>query len=105
MPSQGTTLSVRTPRRSRSPALALNRVSGTPLDRKVDPTPDRARIQVSCLHKLVGIAPFVPNVGGKAASNMIRATRRVKTDQTAFHCCRQPFVGLKANALPVSDGR
>ena len=57
MPSQGTTLSVRTPRRSRSPALALDRVSGTPLDRKVDPTPDRARIQVLCLHKLVGIAP------------------------------------------------
>jgi hypothetical protein len=50
-------MSILMARRSRSPALALARVSGPTLDRTVDPTPDRARIEVSCLHKLLGIAP------------------------------------------------
>lgn len=51
------TFSILLARRSRSPALALARLSGPTLDRTVDPTPDRARIEVRCLHQLLGLAP------------------------------------------------
>jgi len=73
------TLSARSMRRSRSPALALARESGPPLDRKVDPTPGRARIEVWCPHQLLGIAPqkllFHAGVKNEAISALLTIER------------------------------
>lgn len=106
---QSTMSSILAARRSRSPALALARVSGPHLDRKVDPTPVRGRIEVSCLHKLLGIAPqkllFRANV--KRDRDLSWLTNRwiqsaVLTKRVVV-CDSQMLTGADRNSVAVID--
>lgn len=106
---QSTMSSILVVRRSRPPALAPARVSGPHLDRKVDPTPVRGRIEVSCLHKLLGIAPqkllFRANV--KKDRDLSWLTNRwiqsAVLTKRAVVCDSQMLTGVHRNSVAVID--
>ena len=109
MAVQGATMSILLARRSRSSALALAGVSGATLDRAVDPTPDRARIEVSCLHELLGIAHqkllFHANVKNDAISSSLTNAwvQSASLAKGEVVCVRRMIIARCGNSACIID--